>query len=80
MTRNKDSLGRDRKLEQLVEQQDAEKELARIEYLLLHYKFAPGEREMVEVLRDRTKEKILEIKRKNLVEKGDCLSCRMMNF
>ncbi|MBR2386050.1 hypothetical protein IKA92_01985 [bacterium] len=72
--------GTDKKLEQLVEQQDAEKELARIEYLLLHYKFAPGEKQLVEVLRDRTKEKILEIKRKNLVEKGDCLSCRMMNF
>lgn len=78
MIRVNSDLGLDlKKIKQIDDLQSAEDELGRLNYLLLHYKFAPGEKQMVEVLRDRTKEKIIEIKRKNLVEKGDCLSCRM---
>ena len=71
---------RDKQLKQLEELQVAEEELKKIDYLLLHYKYSPSEKKLVEMLRKATQEKIDEIRRQNMKSKGDCLSCKMMNY
>lgn len=80
MARVKSDNYRDNELKQLKQLQAAEKKKSKIILKLDKAKTGSEERQLFEFLLKQVEEEIYYIRRQNLVNRGDCLSCRMTTF
>lgn len=80
MARVKSDNYRDNELKQLKQLQAAEKKKSKIIFKLDNSKIDSDERQLFEFLLKQVEEEIYYIRRQNLINRGDCLSCRMTTF
>lgn len=79
MARVKTGNYRDKELKQLKQLQLAEKKKSKIIFKLDNSKIDSEERELFEFLLKQVKKEIYYIRRQNLINRGDCLSCGNLN-
>lgn len=80
MARVKTGNYRDKELKQLKQLQVAEKKKSKIIFKLDNSKIDSEERQLFEFLLKQVEKEIYYIRRQNLINRGDCLSCRMTTF
>ena len=80
MARVKTGNYRDNELKQLKKLQAAEKKKTKIIFKLDNSKIDSEERLLFEFLLKQVEEEIYYIRRENLINREDCLSCRMNLF
>lgn len=80
MVRVKSDNYRDYELKQLKKLQAAEKKKSKIIFKLDNAKTGLEERQLFEFLLKQVEEEIYYIRRQNLINRSDCLSCRMTTF